>query len=288
VTAAECRNYLAALSLGCLEITKAAVDGHYEGSYFQSSANHPFSIDSSISIRRFQAMIQFLNQRFEQTMRERGTKYILTDADTTIPQARLTDKVDTNQPQYWTRAQMLEWVGEVLIRCRGKEPVGNFNPLIIGELYWEQSSKWQSLAEQHIKQVADVCHTFLDDLLREKCPRDIHVRLATLKISSALKTRREKAQQELCNVIEDNQEFPAVYNHYYTDTAQKSRNDRMQKGLTDVIVDAISYNEGLAKADIAATVKKYADDIERDMERHSYEEALDYLLAMYKVSGALL
>jgi hypothetical protein len=62
----------------------------------------------------------------------------------------------------------------------------------------------------------------------------------------------------------------------------------MQKGLTDAIVDAISYNEGLAKADIAAIVKKYADDIERDMERHSCEEALDYLLAIYKVSGALL
>src|SRR5271156_4120832 len=34
----DCRNYLTTLSLTCLEIIRAAVDGHYEGEYFQSVA----------------------------------------------------------------------------------------------------------------------------------------------------------------------------------------------------------------------------------------------------------
>jgi hypothetical protein len=37
----------------------------------------------------------------------------------------------------------LDLVRQVLIRTRGKELPGNFNPLLVGELFWEQSSKWQ-------------------------------------------------------------------------------------------------------------------------------------------------
>jgi hypothetical protein len=34
-----------------------------------------------------------------------------------------------------TALEALEWVGQVLIRTRGKELAGNFNPLLIGELF---------------------------------------------------------------------------------------------------------------------------------------------------------
>jgi GTPase SAR1 family protein len=295
VTAADCRNYLTMLSLDCLETTKAAVDGHYEGLYFQSAVNDQFSVDSSTSIRRFRAMIQFLNHRFEQTMRERGAKYILVKAGAIAPSTEFADNVETDRPRRCTRTQLLDWVGEVLIRCRGKEPVGNYNPLIIGELFWEQSSRWQLLAEEHIEQVARVCHVFLNDLLGDKCPKDVHSRLIALNITSALKARREKAQQELRYVVEDNQEFPAVYNHYYTDTVQKSRNDRKEDALTESVKDAVSHhiNPGCrsdhnsAQVDVVVAVRNYADKVQRDMERHSCEEALDYLLAMYKVSNTL-
>ena len=38
-----------------------------------------------------------------------------------------------------TEEDATEWVKHVLVRSRGKEPVGSYNPLIIGELFWEQS-----------------------------------------------------------------------------------------------------------------------------------------------------
>jgi hypothetical protein len=34
-----------------------------------------------------------------------------------------------------TTSEALEWVSQVLIRTRGKELAGNFNPLLIGELF---------------------------------------------------------------------------------------------------------------------------------------------------------
>jgi hypothetical protein len=219
VTAADCRNYLTMLSVDCLEITKAAIDGHYEGPYFQTADHGSFSASLPASIRRFRAMIQYLNQKFEQEMRKTGAKYVLADADTVESSSRPAGDDDPTRPTYWTRAQMLTWVNTVLVRCRGKEPIGNFNPLVLGELYWEQSSKWQSLAEKHIARVANVCNIFLSDLFQEKCPSDVRVRLRASTITGALRARREEARRELQELVRDNQEFPAVYNHYYTDTA---------------------------------------------------------------------
>jgi GTPase SAR1 family protein len=289
-TVVDCRTYLMMLSSECLEITKAAVDGHYQGSYFQLPAHTPFSVDSPTSTRRFRAMIQLLNQNFQQHMQQRGTKYILSEADV-CPD----DDTDPDQPIHQTRAQMLDWVAEFLARCRGKEPVGNFNPLVIGELYWEQSSKWQALGKEHIERVATVCRTFFDTLLKEKCPQDVRSRL-TSKINSTLRARREAALQELRNMIKDNHEYPAVYSQSYADAAQKSHNDRMQSVLTDSIYKATSSlinprchsDHTSDRVDIAAAVTNYTDEINRGLGQHSCEEALDYLLAMYKVRGTLI
>lgn len=52
----------------------------------------------------------------------------------------------TPLPIQKTASEALEWVSQVLIRTRGKELAGNFNPLLIGELFWEQSSKWPSMS----------------------------------------------------------------------------------------------------------------------------------------------
>jgi hypothetical protein len=235
-------------------------------------------------------MIQLLNQNFQQHMQQRGTKYILSEADV-CPD----DDTDPDQPIHQTRAQMLDWVAEFLARCRGKEPVGNFNPLVIRELYWEQSSKWETLRKEHIKQVATVCRTFFNTLLKEKCPQDVRSRL-TSKINSTLRARREAALQELQKMIKDNHKYPAAYSRSYADSAQKSHNDRIQSVLTDSIYKATSSlinprchsDHTSDRVDIAAAVTNYTDEINRGLGQHSCEEALDYLLAMYKVRGTLI
>ncbi len=58
------------------------------------------------------------------------------------------------------------------MRSRGKEPVGNYNPLSIGELFWELSSKWEHFAADHVDQVSEMCTMFTNTLLEEACPRD--------------------------------------------------------------------------------------------------------------------
>ena len=77
-TALDCRNYLTTLSLACLDISRAAIDGHYEGEYFQKVVDDLFSPDSPGSVRRFRAVIQYLNKEWAENVRKRAPKYYIT------------------------------------------------------------------------------------------------------------------------------------------------------------------------------------------------------------------
>ena len=291
-TTQECRNYLTKLSLECLEIIKAAVDGHYGGQYFQDQTHTSFDVDSPTSVRRLRAAIQFVNQTYAETMRTRGPKYFVSSHTTTISASKPAKL--QNAPTPMSHQEALEWVSRVLVRSRGKEPIGNYNPLIIGELFWEQSSKWRALAEDHADQVADMCKMFTNKLLEETCPKDVRTRPSELKVKEALESRKARATAELLRILEDKQDFPAVYNHYYTDNVQKSRNKRKEAVLSESIEAATTHqhvpgcnsNHTSASVDVAVAIDHYHGKVDHDMERYSCEEALDCLLSIYKVGSA--
>ena len=288
-SAQECRNYLTTLSLQFLEVTRAAVDGHYGGNHFQNGADTTFNIDSPESLKRFRAAIQFVNRQFAEKMGTKGPKYFLSAPF--MPSSTIKHRDSPDGPQILSHQEAIDWTALVLVRSRGKEPIGNYNPLIIGELFWELSSKWEELAEDHVDQVADMCKMFTDTLLVETCPKDVRTRLSALKITETLHSRKEKAVAELQRLLEDKQDFPAVYNHYYTDNVQKSRNARLERDLTNSIDGATTHehlpgchsNHSSATIDVTRAIDQLQSNVKHDMERYSCEEALDCLLAMYKV-----
>ncbi len=178
------------------------------------------------------------------------------------------------------------------MRTRGRELPGNFNPLLVGELFWEQSSKWQKLAEDHVESVAQVCSRFLNALRREKCPKDVYTRLWSSKIEDALKVRSENSAKEIGRIMEDIRSYPITYNHYYTDTISKRRRERGQRSLSDCIENATRHvrlvgchsDHTSAEVDARQAMQEYSDKIDPEMENHSCEEALDSLYSIYKVS----
>lgn len=198
-TVQDCRRYLATLSMSCLEVTKGAIHGHYEGAYFQAATDQDFDLQSADCIRRVRAAVQMANKLFADTMRRGGAKYIISDSPTS-------NGHDTQLPHRLTTVEALEWVSRAITRARGKEPVGNYNPLVIGELFWEQSSLWKTLVEEHMDTVFDICHTFFDTLLQEMCPADMRSRLSTLKVIDALENRRLAATVELEYLIRDKED----------------------------------------------------------------------------------
>ena len=290
---AECRTYLTTLNLECLETTKAAADGHYESAYFQEYSDAAFDLDSPTSVRRFRAAIQLVNRQFAEGMRVNGPKYNISGR--TASRIWSPAKELQAAPTKLSHDEAIEWIMRVLTRSRGKEPVGNYNPLIIGELYWELSSKWKGFAEDHVDQVSGLCSMFMDTLLEDICPKDIRTRLAELKIKETLQSRKKDAIAELDRILRDKQDFPAVYNHYYTDNVQKARNRRMENALKNSMEAATSHdhlpgcnsNHTSTSVDLAVAIDHFQSKVDRDMERYSCEEALDCLLSMYKVGCGL-
>ena len=296
-TSPQCRAYLAQLSLEYYEVCKAAVDGRYEGDYFTWVTHSVFSPSSSISIRRLRAVVQYMNGEFAKRIRTSGHKYHFNhlenagaigqdnfedvsadeqSAESTIPNPEM--------PTRLTHSQALGWVAQVLVRTRGRELSGNFNPLLVGELFWEQSSNWHRFATDHVEDVAQVCNQFLAIVLEEICPKDIRSNLWSFQIRDALKERREESVQELEKIIVDIKSYPINYNHYYTDTIKKRRQARDKASLAKCIGDATKEKLGLGlNVDIDQVLAEHTVRSNPSIKRYSCEEALDCVFSIYKV-----
>jgi len=313
-TPQECKEYLTQLSLDFYEICKAAASGHYEGDYFTSDVDEVFSVKSLATRRRLRAVIQFMNNEFSENFRKTGHKYhidmpavfqgaVLNDSpvnrEVSLKKKGFADEEDDNTPPRKiarpinkTASEALEWVNQVLIRTRGKELAGNFNPLLIGELFWEQSSKWPSMAMEYVDKVADVCTQFLKDLLFKKCPKDIHPRLWSSVLQGSVRTRYEAAIHEVELLQEDLESYPINYDHYYIDNITKTKIRRYETSLSTSIDGAMihkpvpgcnSQSHLSASIDIAAVINKLFRSTDPNLDKHSCEDALDCLYSIYKV-----
>ena len=290
-TSQECKAYLVQLSLEYYEICKAAVDGHYEGHFFEQDDENSLAFDSPVSVRRLRSVVQYLNLQFSELLRERGHKYhidksgtakVISDPSFKMPKSKI------GCPAKVTNSEALTWVHQVLLRTRGRELPGNYNPLLVGELFWEQSSYWHEIANQHLETVALLCSKFLEVVHAEKCSKDIRSRLWSSLIQDALKSRLEAASRELKLVMEDVKNYPINYNHYYTDTISKQRQSRNKTILAECVDQATSsyshFADGDSKTvDTNLAIEKYSQHIDPNMEKHSCQEALDCLLSIYKV-----
>jgi hypothetical protein len=298
-TAAECKEYLFRLSMEFHEVCKAAVDGHYEGAYFRKGGTQLFDVQSATTLCRVRAVVQSLNTRFADNLRRNGQKYIIDlDDDTEISDDDVLRTISkrTSGSINLSKAGAIKWVRHLLSQTRGKELSGNFNPMLIGELFWQQASNWGSMASAHVDDVAECCSFFLRNLLEDKCPRDVQDRVWEA-IKDELKARRVRADEELEKIMDDLANFPINYNHYYTDTINKRRQERQNSRLGQCLEDGTQYrsvqidngglssiSETVAATNFSEVVASYAKRIETDMEKVSCEEALDALFAIYKVS----
>lgn len=308
-TSQECRSCLTQLSLEYYDVCKAAVDGRYEGDYFNQVTDQIFSHTSPASIRRLRAVVQYMNEEFVGKIRTIGHKYHfkhlenaranIQDTSENIPASAkpITTSTPTSEtPTKLSHSEALHWVDQALVRTRGRELSGNFNPLLVGELFWEQASKWRHFAMDHLHEVAQVCDQFVTDVLFKLCPKDLSSNLWSFQIRDVLKKRNEASVNELEKIMEDVKSYPINYNHYYTDTIKRRRQardkDSLAKFMAEETPESSTKLDGEShdtkSVDIAKFLTKYAERSQPNMEMYSCEEALDCVFSIYKVRLRLL
>lgn len=295
-TATDCKDYLVHLSLEFYNHCKLATNGYFEGSFFNYDANETFLPTSPSAVRRLRAVVQMSNAEFSETIRRNGhTYYTEKTGDVHMDDVRgcTVPPPDPDGPLFLSRAQSIRWAWQTILRNRGRELSGNFNPLVIGELLWQQSLRWRSLTIEHLENIASACHQFLDCLLKELCPKDVHTRVWSAYIQDALNKRKEAAFQELDLIIEDLKGYPINYNHYYTDNVRKNRLNRERGSLAESLEAATKHtrlpgcnsDHTSASIDVNQVVEHQSEDVPQNAELHGCDEALDGVVAIYKVCG---
>ena len=107
-------------------------------------------------------------------------------------------------------------------------------------------------------------------------------------MQSALQERTKAACDELEKLIIDLGKYPMNYNHYYTDTITKRRQQRQKAALETCVIDASTtrtnkFGETDTQIDVGQVIANYSIATDPDMDNFSCEEALDCLSAIYKV-----
>lgn len=94
--------------------------------------------------------------------------------------------------------------------------------------------------------------------------------------------RKRAAEGELQNLSQDLKESLINYNHYYTDNIQKKRQERLMAQLQQH-APAFRSNHTVEEL-IEKAVVSWGEAPDANMETFACEEALDCMLAIYKVS----
>jgi hypothetical protein len=183
---------------------------------------------------------------------------------------------------------------KVYSRTRGRELPGNYNHVLLAELFHFQSKRWKQLAADHIKLVYNELKSFVTVLAKHIT----HEEKITLEISKQvnehLATRMGEAEKELRILFEDEQQQPITYNHYFTDNVQKARQNASRDLINKIVMDTADddfhgamhiSNNGI---DVNRLVSALQKRVIVDMDEQACSEVRAGLDAYYKMNGQIV
>lgn len=275
-TLQEQRQYLIQISQRFSALVKAAVDGVYVDEYF----GDPMTPKGES--RRLRAVIQDLLLRFAEDMRRNGQyQEIIHDSD---------EVADGYVGRIIRHSDYLDHVRDLMRRTRGRELPGTFNPLIIGDLFVEQSKPWKALIDRYCRDVLDAVKTSLEFAIDTATDSKTADGLLQELLYPAMETRTSLLHAKIMEVLEPHQRGHAItYNHYFTETIQKARKEHEEEeqarrvraffgaGPSD---DSLHVNQWI---NVSKLVGSLGISTEADMDRYACSEATCCMEAYYKV-----
>ena len=293
-TPQEQRRSLMGISTTYQDIVKAAVNGQYEHEFF-GDLDPDADIGDKSNMRRLRAVAQHFNLQFASTIRQYGHKLAIIEPDAEVaaeePQLAPGYEHFGELQEHIEPSEAVNRVRRILIRSRGRELPGTFNPLLISQLFWEQSSNWQAIAAYHIENVASICWNLVETAVDHAVSKDIADRIKAVKVENALESRLEAAKAELGRIIADMKHHPITYDPAYTAVVQKVRQEKHNAKYKNLVrnaeVDVFNASnsnrrESYLKPDVMNNGMNTL--LEPDMDKTSAEDALDCQQAYYKVS----
>ncbi len=178
------RLYLLKTSKRFTMLVRDAVEGAYRDPFFQD-------VDSTDGYKkRLRAVVRKMLQEFEEEMRQKGAALVFVDGPS-----------DPSNDRCISRDAYLEQVKALMEKSRGRELPGTFNPLIITELFAQQSRPWKGIVARLTERVFDMTKRTIKLVTRFVVDEQTADRLLPLLAQSLDKLKRamEKKVDELLN-----------------------------------------------------------------------------------------
>ncbi|KAK0719412.1 P-loop containing nucleoside triphosphate hydrolase protein [Lasiosphaeris hirsuta] len=287
----EQRMYLYHLSQSFQSLVKASVDGTYNDRFFVDAKTEPGYQ------RRIRAVVQNLNEDFASDISLRGHYREITEAteseSPTVSIPLQSRHPKPTEPIKMARSEFITHIEHLMRRTRGRELPGIFNPMIISDLFLEQSKPWESIAREHVKTVCDSARCFLDLVVTHIADVSTAKSLQREICDPALNDLRKSLDEKIGEFLKPHQEgHPITYNHYFTEALESVRRESVEKATSRVLeayfgvnISAQTYIGGTHyNLDDLVSKLTACHDREPDVDKFAAKEALDCMTAYYKVA----
>ncbi|GJC99548.1 vacuolar sorting protein VPS1 [Colletotrichum higginsianum] len=286
----DIRSFMTNLSMRYFTLAQAALEGNYHSSDAQF-----FDKKNGTRLR---SLVHQQNGQFAALIRTRGHKRdMLSDGE----DLETVKGSDADPQLVVSRGEMISWIQEVgrvtnsqavlqrtydvqtYLQTRGRELPGNYNHVLLAELFHEQSSPWRKIAENHVSEVVDGVCKWVHQAVFRLFPEDRLRRDLEMICQERLERCRAHASEELRKILLDEERHPITYNHYYTDNIQKARSESQKAAFQGVMNGLTSRYDMRISEDRDQLIKILQPKMCVNMDQQACEEALAGLNAYYKV-----
>lgn len=295
----EQREYLFHVSQRFQMLAKAAIDGTYNDSFFGDGKKQEGYQ------KRFRAVLQNLNSKFAQELTQRGhyveiTEGVLDDTPS-IPHSIVESEKDeaeegenTQYKSFISQETYLSRVNDLMKRTQGRELPGTYNPMIVADLFYEQSQPWGAIVKAHINEAWRAASLFIRHVVTHVADESTAEALIREVLDPAMNNILSKLNEKMTELLDSHRQkcHPITYNHDFIQTLQQIRSKRMKKEFNRVLAKFFGYN-GVNLDSVYCKEKNYNLEnlatslvlsIVQETTNRTALEAMDCMTAYYEVS----
>ncbi|KAK3290544.1 P-loop containing nucleoside triphosphate hydrolase protein [Chaetomium fimeti] len=277
----EQRLYLVHLSQSFQALVKSSADGNYDSSFFSDAKTQPGYE------QRIRAVVQNLNEDFASKLSLQGHYRQVVDGTPETVDA----SSDPQKVVQISRDDFIQQIEQLMRKTRGRELPGTFNPMIVIDLFREQSRPWEEIARRHVEKVWEATSTFIKLVVAHTADastaKALQQEVFGPAMTDILKEMRNKTT-ELLKPLQSG--HPVTYNRHFAETLQKMRETRRRRNQETILYDFLSASSTESNVRLNGTynLKGLSDALiashEPDVRRSAAGDAMDCLNAYYKVA----
>ncbi|TRX88984.1 hypothetical protein FHL15_010106 [Xylaria flabelliformis] len=278
ITPDEQRLELLRISQKFQSLVKASVDGTYNDAFFENAKTERGYQ------QRIRAVIQNMNRSFGDELLKKGHLREMTETDNH-------KKTKAGRPVSIKREDFISHAMTLLRRTKARELPNLFNPMVVADLFHEQSAPWNAIVNNHVRVAWDAAEIFLKLVISSISDSTTSTALMAEVFEPALEKLISEANTKTTELLNAHRSIhPITYTKEYSEAILDIWDKRRREESASVIMGyfGVSTIEGRVRINndynLANLVDKLAERREPDVERIAASEALDCMHAYYNVA----